>query len=512
MTAFDNIAFDDDIKIRQRQGSTQADSPALNEDSNQDSDDLRMKRRVGLWSAVALIVGTMIGSGIFVSSGNLLSGAKSPGLCLVLWTVCGFYSLLGAISYSEIGTLIPKSGGEYTYFLEAFGPLHKFFGPILSFLFAWVTVLLLKPTSLAINSLSFSKYLLEPILTASGICLDDYLYYVATRITATAFIFLLSFINSFSVTLATRVQVIFTVAKLAAISIIIGGGIYYICIGYTENLDIGFAGSETSFGAIAQAFYGGLWAFDGWNQLNYITEELENPYRNLPLAILIGIPLTTACYVLVNVAYLTVLTVPVIENSSTVAVDWANIVLGPAAFLVPLGVVISIFGTANGSVFTAGRISHVAAKEGHMLDILSYIHVEKLTPVGPIMLNAILGIIFIIPGEIGPLVDCFGFTTCIFYCMTMVALILMRFTRKDAKRPITVPIVIPIFVMLASAYLVIAPIIYDPKIQYVYALLFILAGLIFYVPFVYFQKVVPGLDTFRSFLQKLLLVAPTSTH
>ena len=94
----------------------------------------------------------------------------------------------GAISYSEIGTLIPKSGGEYTYFLEAFGPLHKFFGPILSFLFAWVTVLLLKPTSLAINSLSFSKYLLEPILTASGICLDDYLYYVATRITATAFI------------------------------------------------------------------------------------------------------------------------------------------------------------------------------------------------------------------------------------------------------------------------------------------------------------------------------------
>jgi len=472
-----------------------------------------MKRRVGLWSAVALIVGTMIGSGIFVSSGSLLAGAQSPGLCLVLWTVCGFYSLLGAISYSEIGTLIPKSGGEYTYFLEAFGPMHKFFGPILSFLFAWVTVLLLKPTSLAINSLSFSKYLLEPILTGVGFCMDEhYLYYVLTRVTATVFICLLSFINSYSVTLATRVQIIFTAAKLAAIAIVIGGGIYYICIGYTANLSIGFEGSATSFGAIAQAFYGGLWAFDGWNQLNYITEELKNPYRNLPLAIVIGLPLTTACYVLVNVAYLTVLTPDQIINSSAVAVDWANIVLGPASFLVPLGVVISIFGTANGSVFTAGRISHVAAKQGHMLDVLSYIHIDKRTPVGPILLNAMLGIIFIIPGEIGPLVDCFGFTTCIFYFMTMVALVMMRFTRKDAVRPITVPIVIPLIVMLASAYLVIGPIVYDPKVQYIYALLFILAGLVFYVPFVYFKIVVPGLDAVRSFLQKLLLVAPTSTH
>lgn len=280
----------------------------------------------------------------------------------------------------------------------------------------------------------------------------------------------------------------------------------------THNLNIGFEGSATSFGAIAQAFYGGLWAFDGWNQLNYITEELENPYRNLPLAILIGIPLTTACYVLVNIAYLTVLSPDEIITSSAVAVKWADIVLGKASFLVPMGVVISIFGTANGSVFTAGRISHVAAKEGHMLDVLSYIHIEKRTPVGPILLNAILGIIFIIPGEIGPLVDCFGFTTCIFYCMTMVAVVLLRFTRKDAPRPITVPIVIPLFVMLASAYLVVGPIVYNPQVQYLYALAFIVVGLIAYVPFVYYQKAAPGLNSIRSFLQKLLLVAPTSSH
>jgi len=236
--------------------------------------------QVGLWSAVALIVGTMIGSGIFVSSGSLLERAQSPGLCLVLWCVCGAYSLLGAISYAEIGTLIPRSGGEYTYYLEAFGPLHKFFGPILAFLYAWVTILLLKPTSLAINSLSFSKYLLEPILRAVGFDqAEDYIYYVLTRVCSGVFIGLISFINCYSVTLATRVQIVFTVAKLTAIAIVVGGGLYYVSIGYTEYLNIGFQGSATSFGDIAQAFYGGLWAFDGWNQLNYITEELENPYR-----------------------------------------------------------------------------------------------------------------------------------------------------------------------------------------------------------------------------------------
>ncbi|XP_032796400.2 b(0,+)-type amino acid transporter 1 isoform X2 [Daphnia magna] len=519
------------LALAQHDGNSSTKS--VNSLGDSDNDDMRLKRQVGLFSGVTLIVGTMIGSGIFVSAGSLLANAGSPGLCLVLWAACGLYSLLGALSYCEIGTLIPKSGGEYIYFLEAFGKMHKFFGPILAFIFAWVTVFLINPSSVAILSLSFAKYFISPILTAIHFCPDVYLSYVIDRLLATICIGLITFVNCYSVSAATRVQNIFTVGKLTAIAIIIGGGLYYLGLGYTENLEIGFEGSASSFGQIATAFYGGLWAYSGWNNLNFITEELKDPYRNLPLAIIIAIPLTTICYVLINVSYLTVLTPEQIISSDVVAVDWGNAVLGSASFLIPLGVVVSVIGTTNGTLFAAGRVSHVVGREGQSPDFLSYIHIEKKTPVAPTLLTvnmsiiqlltiqterrlfpikSLLGMLMIIPGDIGTLIDFFGFAISIFYCAAMVALVVMRFTKKDEHRPIKVPIIIPIIVMVVSAILVVAPIVAAPQVQYFYVLLFILAGLIFYVPFVYYKKRVPGMDSFTILMQKLLLVAPTTSH
>ncbi|KAI9553473.1 hypothetical protein GHT06_021383 [Daphnia sinensis] len=388
----------------------------VSHDFSNDKDEMRLKRQVGLFSGVALVIGNIIGSGIFVSPGYLLESAGSPGLCLILWGVCGIYSLLGIIA----------------------------------------------------------------------------------------------FVNCYSVTAATRVQNVFTIAKLTAIAIIIGGGLYYLGLGYTENLENGFEGSATSFGQIATAFYGGLWAYSGWNNLNYITEEIKNPYRNLPLAITIALPLTTILYVSINVSYLTVLTPQEMITSDAVAVDWGIKVLGPASFLIPLGVVMSIFGATNGTVFTAGRISHVAGREGHAPDFLSYIHIEKKTPIAPILLTSLLATLMIIPGDIASLIDFFGFTISLFYCAAMVALIVMRFTKKDEHRPIKVPIIIPIIVMVVSAILVVAPIAAAPQVQYFYALLFILAGLIFYVPFVYYKRTLPGIGSFTVFLQKTLNVATTT--
>ncbi|XP_032796404.2 b(0,+)-type amino acid transporter 1 [Daphnia magna] len=482
----------------------------VNHDFSNAKDEMRLKRQVGLFSGVALVIGNIIGSGIFVSPGYLLASAGSPGLCLILWGVCGIYSLLGAIAYCEIGTLIPKSGGEYIYFLEAFGPINKFFGPMLAFIYAWVSVFLLSPSSVAILALSFAEYFVTPILTAIDFCTDPYLSYVLNRLVAAICIGIIAFVNCYSVTAATWVQNVFTIAKLTAIAIIIGGGLYYLGLGYTENLENGFEGSATSFGQIATAFYGGLWAYSGWNNLNYITEEIKNPYRNLPLAITIALPLTTILYVSINVSYLTVLTPQEIINSDAVAVDWGIKVLGPASFLIPLGVVMSIFGATNGTVFTAGRISHVAGREGHAPDFLSYIHIEKKTPIAPILLTSLLATLMIIPGDIASLIDFFGFTISLFYCAAMVALIVMRFTKKDEHRPIKVPIIIPIIVMAVSAVLIVAPIAAAPQVQYFYALLFILAGLIFYVPFVYYKRTVPGIGSFTVFLQKTLKVAPTT--
>jgi len=502
----------DSSQIRQRQSEASCDKKIDPPQSGADTS-LHLERRIGLWSAVSLVIGNIIGSGIFVSVGTLLDKAHSPGLCLVLWFACSIYALLGAISYCELGTLIPVSGGEYTYFLKAYGPLHHFFGPLVAFLYIWVNIFVVNPSSMAVMSLSFATYFLSPILTAVGFCPENtYLFYVLTRITAAAFIALIAFINCYSINLATKVQFVFTAAKLVGMSVIIGGGVYYVAIGSTEYLDIGFNGPLPSISDVAIAFYGGLWAYDGWNHLNFINEELVNPRRNLPLAIFIALPLITACYIMMNVAYLTVLSPEQIISSSAVAVDWANVVLGPASFLIPASVIISIFGTALGTLFGEARISHVAGREGHLLDLHSFVHVERRTPISPILINSCIATLYTIPGDISTLISTFGFTSSIFTCLTMISLLVMRYTKKDAHRPIKVPIIIPVIVLLVSACLVVGPIISDPQLQQLYVLIFIVAGIIFYIPFIYYKKVVPGMGTITKFIQKVFYIAPTTSH
>jgi len=514
-STYDSQSFAPD-EVRQRQPVTESDSSATVSQSNDekpDGDSLHLERRIGLWSAVSLLIGNMTGSGIFVSVGTLLDKTHSPGLCLVLWCICSFYSFLGALSYCELGTVIPKSGGEYSYFLESFGPLHRFFGPLVAFLYIWINIFIINPCSLAANSLSFATYVWVPILTLAGVDRENtYLFGVLTRIFAVAFITLIAFINCYSITLATRVQFIFTAAKLAGITIIIGGGLYYIAIGSTQYLAIGFDGPTPSVSDIATAFYAGLWAYDGWNHLNYINEELVNPHRNIPRAICISLPLVTFCYVMMNIAYLTVLSPQEIIESDAVAADWANIVLGPASFLIPLAVIISIFGNTLGTLFGEARISHVAGREGHLLDLHSYVHIEKRTPVAPILINSFIGIMYTLPGNITSLINNFGFTSSIFSCLTMISLLVMRYTKKDVERPFKVPIVVPIIVMLTSAILVIGTIASDPQLQQLYVLIFIFAGVIFYIPFVYYKKVLPGMGNITIFIQKLLLIAPTTSR
>ncbi|XP_069957239.1 b(0,+)-type amino acid transporter 1 isoform X3 [Cherax quadricarinatus] len=473
-------------------------------------DPINLERRVGLLSGVALIVGTMIGSGIFVSPKGLLERTGSVGLSLVVWAACGGLSLLGALSYAELGTLVDASGGEYAYFLQGFAPGEKrrlWWGPIPSFLFAWVSLFLLKPSSLAIICLTCSEYFVRIFNAGSSInCLPPDL---AIKLFAAFVIILITFINSYSVNLATRVQNVFTAAKLVAILIIVVGGMVKLGQGNTQYLATGFQGSTKSFGDIATAFYSGLWAYDGWNNLNYVTEELKKPYTNLPRAIIIGLPLVTICYLLVNISYLAVMSQDELLASETVAVTFGNRVLGWAAFLMPLAVTLSTFGAANGTAFTSGRLCFVAAREGHMVDVLSYVHAKKLTPSPALLFNAAIALIMVIPSDIGSLIDFFSFTAWIFYGGAMAALIIMRFTMKDAPRPYKVPIAIPVLVLIISVYLVVGPIIDSPKIEYLYASLFIIAGLFFYFPFVYMKKSIPGMGHMTTILQLLLQVVPT---
>ncbi|XP_028930936.1 B(0,+)-type amino acid transporter 1 isoform X3 [Ornithorhynchus anatinus] len=326
-----------------------------------------LQKEVGLISGICVIVGTVIGSGIFISPKSVLSNIGAVGPCLIIWTACGILATLGALCFAELGTMITKSGGEYPYLMEAFGPIP-------AYLFSWTSLMVIKPSSFAIICLSFAEYVAAPFYPG---CKPPS---IVVKCLAAAAIIIITTVNALSVKLGSYVQNFFTAAKLIIVVIIIISGIVLLAQGNTKNFENSFDEAKVSLGAISLAFYNGLWAYDGWNQLNYITEELKNPYRNLPLSIIIGIPLVTVCYVLINVSYFTVMTSTELLQSPAVAVTFGDRVLYPASWVVPLFVAFSTIGAANGTCFTTGRLVYVAGREGHMLKILSYISVKRLTP------------------------------------------------------------------------------------------------------------------------------------
>ncbi|XP_050069364.1 b(0,+)-type amino acid transporter 1 isoform X2 [Anopheles maculipalpis] len=462
------------------------------------NDIIHLKRRVGLFSGVALIVGTMIGSGIFVSPSGLLVRTGSIGVSFIIWMACGLLSLLGALAYAELGTMNTSSGAEWAYFMDAFGAWP-------AFLFSWVSTLVLKPSQMAIICLSFAQYAVEAFVYECDPPL------AVVKMVAILAIVSILFVNCYSVNLGMAVQNVFTSAKLIAVLIVICGGAYKLCQGNTQHLQNAFSGATPSLGAIATAFYTGLWAYDGWNNLNYVTEEIQNPSKNLPRSIIIGIPLVTLCYALINVSYLAAMSPTEMIESEAVAVTFGNRILGVMAWLMPLSVTISTFGSANGTLFAAGRLCFAASREGHLLDILSYVHVRRLTPAPGLIFHSLIAGAMVLYGTIDSLIDFFSFTAWIFYGGAMVALIVMRYTKPNYPRPYKVPLIIPILVMVISGYLVAAPIIEKPQIEYLYAVLFILAGLIFYVPFVHYGYHPKFMDNVTLFFQMLFEVVPTTS-
>lgn len=238
-------------------------------------------------------------------------------MSFIVWTGCGLLSLCGALAYAELGTMNTSSGAEYAYFMDAFGAPP-------AFLFSWVSTLVLKPSQMAIICLSFAQYAVEAFAAECDPPQE------VVKLVAILAIVLILLINCYSVNLATGVQNAFTAGKLIAILVIVAGGSYKLIQGNTQHLQKPFDSIEESqddavktvfnIGKLATAFYTGLWAYDGWNNLNYVTEEIKDPSKNLPRSIMIGIPLVTLCYALINLSYLAVMSAHEMIDSEAVAV------------------------------------------------------------------------------------------------------------------------------------------------------------------------------------------------
>ncbi|CAG7727161.1 unnamed protein product [Allacma fusca] len=456
---------------------------------------VNLKRTMGLMGSISLIVGTMIGSGIFVSPGGVFERSGSVYLGLIIWVLCGILSTFGGIVYIELSSVIPSSGAEYSYILSTFGAIP-------GFLTSWAQLTLIKPALTTGICLTLAQYLVDPFV-------DDVeqAKWAVNLVSSIAIIFI-TYLNCLSTNLANRIQIYTTVAKLVAVAIIVVGGIYNLCVGKTDHLAPDFGSTEKSAGKLASAFYSGLWAYDGWNQLNIVTEEIKDPYKNLPRAIFIGLPLVTICYLLVNISFLTAMSNVELIASSSVATLYGDRVLGVMSWLMPLSVVLSTFGAANGSLFTAARMTYVAGREGHLPDFLSFVDVKRDTPSTSLILNCIISVALTIAFDINGLIDFFSFAAWIFYGATAASMIVLRYTRPDANRPFRAPIWMAVIVILMSAFLVIAPVAQEPQIEYLYSGLFIIGGLIFYVPFVHFKWVLPGMEKFTVLVQKTLLVIP----
>lgn len=457
---------------------------------------LELKREVGLFSGISLIVGTMIGSGIFISPKGVMLYGGSVGTGLIIWFACGVLATSGALCYAEVGTMIPKSGGEFPILLMAFGNIP-------AFLFVWAQSIVIKPASFAALAMTFSKYALASF--QGGSCNDDEM---AIKMVAVVVILTVVIVNCASVKLSTQFLNFFSVGKILSLTIIIIAGIVMLCKGNTANFNNAFEGETPGPEGIALAFYQGLWAYDGWNQLNCVIEELKNPSRNLPRAIAIAMATVTGLYMMTNVAYLTVMTRTELLASEAVGSTFGERVLRPMDWIIPVSVTCSVFGTCLGSCFTAGRISYAGAKEGLYSPLLSMLHIERYTPAPAVLFNGFLAILMLIPNDFNSLVNYFSFVSWVFYGATVSALLYFRYSLPDHPRPVKVPLILPIFVGLSSIALCLVPIIDNPQVEFLIPIIFLLIGLIIYIPFYHFRLTLPGIKSFIITLQKLLYVAP----
>ncbi|KAK8191091.1 amino acid permease-domain-containing protein [Phyllosticta capitalensis] len=456
-------------------------------------------------NGVSLVVGLIIGSGIFSSPSQVNINAGSPGASLIIWLVAGLLAWTGAASYAELGGAIPLNGGAQVY-------LAKIFGEWSGFLFTWSAVCVLKPGSAAIIAIILGEYCVRAVIGPDAAEISIWL----NKGVALGGLILVTLLNCVSTKLGTRSADVFMFLKFIALLGITIAGIVVAATGWSwkgpasgDWEDKGwFEGTNTNISNLAVALYAGLWAFDGWDNVNYVTGEFINPARDLPRVIHTSLPLVILAYILANIAYFLVLPLSTIASSNTVAVAFGSQVLGPIGSLIlALAVGGSCFGALNATTFTSGRLVYAAGKEGYLPEIFGKIGVRNrsavrlnsrasrssnrfvemisddagffMTPINAMVLNGALTAVYILIGEFSTLVTFYGVAGYTFYFFTVLGLIVLRVKEPDLERPYKTWITTPIIFCCVSLFLVSRAVIAEP-FQTLLVLAFILAGVPLY--------------------------------
>ncbi len=394
-------------------------------------------RGLGVWGSASVVVGTVIGSGIFLVANSMTRGVGTPAAVLLVWTLAGLLSLSGALAYAELGAMMPEAGGEYVYLRQAYGPLW-------GFLYGWSQFLVMKTASIATLAAGFALYftLLFPSYDLKG---------VAVLVVAA-----LGAVNYLGVRTGGAVQTVFTALKvglilaLAVAALAVGGGDWSH---FRTSLPV-----PAPVSGFVLAMVAALWAYDGWNNLSMAGGEVADPQRNIPRSLVLGTLAVALLYILANVAYFYILPAPEVAASSRVAGDVARRFLGEwGGRGVALAAMISMFAAINGSILSGARVPFAMARDGLFFAPLAAVHRRFHSPHVAVVVQTLLAAAMALTGTYEQLFTYVIFASWIYYGLTASAVFVLRHKHPEWPRPYRAwgyPILPALFVAISAILVV----------------------------------------------------------
>ncbi len=408
---------------------------------------------LGLLDATTLVIGSMIGSGIFIVAADIARQAVSPGLLIMTWVVTAVLTIIAALSYGELAAAFPQAGGQYVYLREAFGPLS-------GFLYGWTLFLVIQTGTIAAVAVAFAKFagVFVPWISAENRLLP---FLSSQQSVAIAVLVLLSWVNTRGVRTGAAVQNIFTFAKVAALLGLVGFG---LALGRNaEAVARNFSNfwehadwTMTTIRIVGVAMVGALFSSDAWNNVTFTAGEIRNPRRNVPLALAAGVGIVSAIYIACNFVYLSVLPLEAIQRApeDRVATAAAAVILGPAAVQVmAAAIMVSTFGCLNGMILAGARVYYAMALDKLFFRPVARLDPVRHTPAPALAAQCVWACLLTLSGRYSDLLDYVIFAVLLFYILTIAGVFVLRRTRPGMERPyraLGYPVLPALYIALAG--------------------------------------------------------------
>jgi APA family basic amino acid/polyamine antiporter len=413
----------------------------------------KLEQRLGLWSATTIVMGSMIGSGIFIVSADIARQVGSPGLLIAAWVFTALLTMMAALSYGELAAMMPQAGGQYVYLREAFGPLA-------GFLFGWTMFLVIQTGTIAAVAVAFAKFagVFFPWIAAD----NQLLPFVNTQqVVAIVIVLVLTWVNTRGIGLGSLVQNVFTIAKTGAL---LGLVLLGLLLGRNDaavTANFGNFWGDAASGwlvvkLVGVALVGSLFSSDAWNNVTFTAGEIRNPQRNVPLSLVLGVGIVSLLYIASNLVYLSVLPLEAIKTApqDRVATLVVSQFMGDgAAQIMAVAIMISTFGCVNGLILAGARVFYAMALDGLFFKPVTKLDPVTKAPVMSLVLQCVWTCLLTLTGRYGDLLDYVIFAVLLFYMLTIAGIFVLRRKRPDAPRPYKAwgyPVLPAAYVLLAG--------------------------------------------------------------